>query len=228
MQLDGKWTLKTFNGKDVAESFKGGIPTLEFNITEKRISGSGGCNNYSGVFILTENEFSAPNVVSTQKMCFAQNQESAFYQLLAEVSTLSLNGENLIFTQKGKQVLVFVKEKTLNLADLTGVSWVLQSIEGSPVDTYFKGTSFPGIEFDAANNSLKGNAGCNTYNAPFTLTGNTLTVSAGRTTRRACENMEGEQKFVGTITGASNIELNNNNLVLKKNGVEVLRFTKNN
>ena len=223
-QLDGKWVLKTFNGENVAESFKGKTPTMELSIADKRVTGTGGCNNYSGVFNLNENEFSAPNLASTMMMCVHQNQEGAFLQLLGKTSTISISEENLVFVQEGKQVLEFVKAQPISAADLVG-TWDLHSLQGATANFHFKGNA-PTINFSADGKSVNGNAGCNRYNASFVLDGNMLSVNGIGTTRMSCESIDGERKFVELLSSTNDIEVDGNMLILRKDGLEQLRFVR--
>jgi heat shock protein HslJ len=222
-QLSGKWILQSFDGKAAAESFKGSIPTIEFDLTAGRVSGLGGCNYYSGTFNLKDSEFSAPDLVATEKMCLQENQESAFLRLLNNVSALSSDGRNLVFTQNGKKVLVFEKSLPLTTTNLLGV-WRLTEIERASANTLFAGDILPTLEFDNARSMLTGNAGCNRYNAPYTLTGNTLSVELPVATRRGCTNMDGEIKFLHLLSGIATIELEGNSLIFKKDGVIQLKF----
>lgn len=224
VQLNGKWVLQSFDGKAVVESFKGSVPTIEFDIAAKQISGLGGCNNYSGAFSLNGIEFSAPNLVSTQKMCLKENAEPAFLRLLGNVSTLSIDGETLTFTQNGKAVLTFAKAKPLSLNDLSGL-WTLETLENKPAGELFAGT-LPTLEFNAADSRLTGNAGCNRYNAPFSLTGATLTVKNAAATRRACGDMPGEVEFLRLLSGVATLELDGDVLSFKRDGITLLQFVK--
>jgi heat shock protein HslJ len=224
VQLSGKWVLQSFDGRATSESFKGTIPTLEFDITAKQISGTGGCNNYSGAFNLNGNEFSAPNLATTKKMCLNDNKEDAFLRLLGNTSTLSTDGEKLVFMQGGKAVLTYAKAKPLSVADLAG-TWTLAWIEDASANMLFAGT-LPTVEFNANESKLTGNAGCNRYNAPFTLTGNILTVKNPAATRRACGSMEGEIKFLRLLSGTVTVELDGDALSFKREGITLLQFVK--
>jgi len=223
-KLEGKWVLKTLNGQNVKDIFAGKTPTMIISLTDSRINGTGGCNSYNGRFTLIKDEFSAPNLASTMMMCIQANQETQFMQALGEKSKLSLKGDELTFTQNGKAVLVFTKAKPLSAADFSG-TWTLQSIEGASANTYF-GEKPPTISFDFSANKVSGNAGCNNYNGPFKLAGDILEVTTPVSTRMACENLEGEGKFLKLLTIPAKVEVEEGMLVLRQDGRELLRFSK--
>ena len=223
-KLEGKWMLKSLNGQNVKEIFAGKNPTMIISLTDSRIHGTGGCNSYNGRFTLQKDEFSAPNLASTMMMCIQANQESQFLKALGETSKLSLNGDELTFTQNGQVVMVFSKAKPLSAADLSG-TWTLQSMQGASANTYFDEQP-PTITFDFNSNKVSGNAGCNRYSGPFKLDKETLDVTTPVATRMACDHLEGETKFLKLLSTPSKIEVEENMLVLKEDGRELLRFSK--
>ena len=177
VKLEGFWSLKTLQGENVQDIFKGPNPSLKFDFENNSVSGSGGCNTFGGVFTLSEtNVFSAPNLVATMKMCFQENKES---QYLAALSTPDLTidlddkGE-LVFKNGETVVLQFVKREALvddhvavSAESLTG-KWNLTSIAGGDITTLFTEKK-PTMEF-AENNGVFGNAGCNNYHTAYELT----------------------------------------------------------
>lgn len=223
-QLEGKWILKTINNRTVSELFTNKTPYLIFNFDIEQISGNSGCNAFSGKFKYSGGDFEAPNIATGNISCPRSSDEATLIKLLNEKSKLSiLNGE-LIFSQDDKPVLVFYRARPLTSADLTGV-WRLKSIDGDDVDSGFA-NRIPTLEFNFLNNRLSGTAGCNTYTADFTLAKNVLDIRPLVTTRMACDNMDGENKFVKAFTGRLDADIENNVLVLRKNNEEVMTFTR--
>jgi len=221
--LERKWILKSINGESASSLFSHKIPTLVLNLEEGRLSGNGGCNQYNGAFVLTKNKFSAPNIASTMMMCPGANSEGLFLQALSNNSEISLNKELLVFSQNGKTVLEFEKEKPLTVADLSG-EWELQSIQGASANVYFK-EKVPTIRFDAQTNRVSGNSGCNTYNAPFELKDGKLEIKPMMTTRMACiDGMEGESKYTKILPGISEVELENGQLTLRRDRLHIATF----
>lgn len=223
-QLQGKWMLKSINNRSVHELFTNRIPYLIFNFDVEQISGNSGCNTYSGKFKYSGGKFEAPNIASGDMACTGSSDEAALISLLNKSSKLSiLNGE-LIFSQDDKPVLVFYPAKPLTSTDLNGI-WKLQSIDGKQVEADFA-EKIPTLEFDFATNKLTGNTGCNDYTSSFSLEKDVLDIKPLVTTRMACENMKGETKFVKVFTGRTDLSLENNVLVLRKDNKEIMTFTK--
>lgn len=223
-QLSDKWVLKSIDGKSVGQAFENSIPHITLNTSTKQISGNSGCNNFNGIFSYVNGKFSAPNLASTMMACVFKNEEPLFMAYLAEKSTLSIENGDLIFTQNNQPVLVFARAQPLGASDLAG-TWTLSLMEGRSPDFDFIGT-IPTLEFNFFDNSITGNAGCNRYNSSFQLKDNIITIERPVTTRMMCENMAGENKFVNLLPGESNLEIENNWLYLKRNGIVVMAFSK--
>jgi len=221
-QLSDKWILKSMNNIPASQVFTHQIPYLIFNFDIDKVSGKGGCNTFGGKFTYNGGEFSAPNLVSTLMACPGVDKEGAFYDLLGKTSKLSIMNGDLIFSQNDKPVLVFSRAMPLTASDLAG-EWTLETIEGSSANTDFK-TKYPTIKLNFADNRISGSAGCNTYSGPFTLSKNVLEVGALITTRMACEDMKGENKFVKLLPGRSDIEIENGKLVIRRDNKMIMSF----
>ena len=67
-RLHDIWIAKRINGNSITESNY--RPTLEINLTEGKIYGSDGCNNYQGnITNTTESTITFGSLASTRKMC---------------------------------------------------------------------------------------------------------------------------------------------------------------
>lgn len=233
-KLEGYWTLKTLQGEDAKEVFKGTNPGLQFDFTNNTLSGNGGCNTFGGGFTLTEtNEFSAPNLVATMKMCFQENKEPQFLAALSTpnlIVSLDDKGE-LVFKDGETVVLQFVKgeapvyETTIavNAENLMG-KWNLISIAGGDIDKLFVEKK-PTMEF-AENNGVFGNAGCNNYRTAYELSGDTIKFKPAAATMMACPSLEGETLFTGMLNNPLQAAIIGDKLTLSKDGSVALEFTK--
>lgn len=223
-QLEGKWMLKSINNRTVSELFTNRVPYLIFNFDIEQISGNSGCNIYSGKFKYSGGNFEAPNIALGNMSCPGTSDEALLVSLLNKSSKLSILNGDLIFSQDDKPVLVFYRAQPLTSSDLGGI-WKLQSIDGKKVDDGFS-TKTPTVEFNFMNNKLTGNAGCNNYTTDFTLSNNVLDLKPLVTTRMACDNPDGEAKFVKAFTGRLDMDMENNILVLRKDNKEIMTFTR--
>lgn len=234
--LEGFWILKSLNGKDVSTLFEGAVPTLEFNFKDSLVSGTGGCNHYSGKFSYTNGLFNAPNLAVTKMLCAENNAEPEFIiGLTNKNNELSIVNGILTITYEGKPVLEFLKSDAPasaatmepNATNLTGM-WTLKTIDGIDANTKFA-SGKPSITFDFESSKVYGSDGCNNYNATFSLNKYNLVVGPIMSTRMACDNMEGVAQYTQAIADSSVISIPNNDILqLAKNGTILLEFEKSN
>lgn len=232
--LEGYWVLKTLNGKDAKSLFKGALPTLEFHFADSTVSGTGGCNRYSGAFTYKKGIFNAPNLAVTSMLCTEENQEPEFLLALTNKENgLSLENGLLKFTFSGTVTLEFEKGTAAEEAKPVKPSeqtlqgeWILNTIDGVDAKTRFK-NSVPTISFNFAEKKVFGNDGCNSYNATFNLEGVNLAVGPIMSTRMACEGMENIAQFNQAIADSSVITLPSEKVLqFAKNGTILLEFNK--
>lgn len=234
-KLDGYWVLTEINGTKAEEVFKGAIPSLEFNRTDSMIAGNAGCNRYFGQYKIDEqNQFLAPTIGSTQKLCLEDNQEAEFLKALGASAVLGFNeAGNLIFTKDNVVVLSFVKGEApvaaaaatpVTVESLTG-AWTLKSMGSEDVKVLFA-EKLPTIEFDAEGMAF-GNSGCNNYRTKTTLEGEVLSFGPLMGTKMACPHLEGEGKYTELLNGQLTASISEDVLTLSKDGQAVLEFIKN-
>lgn len=212
-QMEGYWVLKTLNGDDARSQFAGALPTLQFNFENNTISGTGGCNRYTGEFTYKEGIFSAPVLASTRMLCTENNNEGQFLlELSNEKNILSIEDGLLTISHDGRVVMQFERGATptaslnqFNAESMGGV-WILRMIDGVDATTKFptESAKIPTINFDFNENRVSGNSGCNNYNAAFTIDENgKLIITNPVSTMMACPDMEGEAQFIQAIIDTS-------------------------
>jgi heat shock protein HslJ len=109
-EISGKrWTLTEMEDRkfNVAE------PYVEFDRSQNRVSGSGGCNRFSGTFEITGNNLKLSRLLSTRRACVdpeRQRAETRFLQLLEMVSRFDIEGNTLRLYSNDRPVLVFVSK----------------------------------------------------------------------------------------------------------------------
>ncbi|CVK15718.1 MAG: META domain-containing protein [Apibacter sp.] len=108
-KLGGTWYLTSIDGTLATESFKGKIPTLNFDFDKNRTNGYSGCNQYNGSFVLTGNVYNPSPMISTLMACPEYNQEPRFLELMGKRSSLVFRNYTLQFVQDGKVALEFTQ-----------------------------------------------------------------------------------------------------------------------
>lgn len=224
VNIDGTWILKSLNGQTANDIFKGKTPTMTLNFEENRVNGNGGCNTYSGMFSFKDNIFSAPHVAATMMACPDDNRESDFFAMLAGPNAVKVINGVLTFMKDGLTVAEFVKG--IDTAMLSGV-WILESIAGEDMDELFTMKERQAtLEFDTEAGRIKGNAGCNNYGAQYTINSTLIEVGGIMSTRMACPNLKGENRFTEALSGISTIDVNQNELTFSKDGKIILIFVR--
>lgn len=223
-QLADKWMLKTINNRNASELYTYKTPFIIFNFDIDQVSGSAGCNSFSGKINFGGGEVKAYNIENGNITCPGSSDEELLIRLLSKSSKLSIMNGELIFSQDNRPVMVFYRARPLTSMDLAGI-WKLNTIDGKKVDSNFS-QNMPTMEFDFANNRVSGNTGCNTYNTTYTFSKNVLDVNPLITTRMSCDNMKGEEKFVKHFTGRMDMDIENGELVLRKDNKVVMTFIK--
>jgi heat shock protein HslJ len=109
--VETSWQLDSIDGTVVT-----GTVTLQFT-DETTVSGSGGCNQYSGSYTVNGEEISFGELVSTERACLESNlmeQEGGFYAALDAATGYQVSDEQLIIIYGDEQQLVFSSAATIS------------------------------------------------------------------------------------------------------------------
>lgn len=129
-----RWTLTKIGNQNVTSD----KPFIEFNESEKRVSGDAGCNLFTGGFEMNGTSLRIPNVAGTLRAC-AEEQvnrlEKNFYQSLDKITRFETNGDTLRLFAGNRLELVF-QNKPQNMetgtASVTGKVLYLPRIALAP------------------------------------------------------------------------------------------------
>jgi len=217
------WVVTAISGKPTLADFQ---PTMNFG-TAGELNGDNGCNLYTSTYTLDGSTLTVGPVAQTEMACLdggRSEQEAAFGAALGSVATVRGSGDTVELLDAGEQVvLLLAPVPPLSLAD---TSWQLGGIvDGSTVSAPAAGAPVS-LQFTA--DTLSGKA-CNTFNAGYTLDGDTLTVGALATTRMMCNGpgvMEQEALVLEILGGESTITLNRGVLVITDADGRGLQFVR--
>lgn len=110
----GRWVLQSYSAPGAGS--KTVLPGTEITArfgTDGSLSGSGGCNNYSGGFMAFDQTLHISNLTSSKALCGTpegiMEQEGAFLGLLHQASKMAISAGQLeIFDSSGNRILVFI------------------------------------------------------------------------------------------------------------------------
>lgn len=108
-RLNDVWAAVRIQGNPINRMVD--VPRLEINISEMKIYGNDGCNNYFGsISELTENNITLKGLGGTKKMCANMEVPDRFNKALSKISSYRLDKQFLIFDDDdGNEILAFTK-----------------------------------------------------------------------------------------------------------------------
>jgi heat shock protein HslJ len=209
------WVLAALLGR---QPVRGSEITSAFT-TAGKVSGSAGCNHYSGTYTSSGStiRISAP-LASTRKVCTHEVdvQEKSFLKTLASARRFSVNGVKLTLkTAAGKAILTYKAQSQ----QLAGTSWtVLAFNNGKQAVVSVLGGTMLTAEFEKGG-TLTGSAGCNDYNAPYQATAPKISIGAVASTRKHCADPEGvmdqESQYLAALQSAATYRVEGTRLEIR-------------
>lgn len=184
MVLDNtNWSASAIAGEPAA----GAEITAGFD--DQTMSGSAGCNRYSGSYEIdgTALTFTSP-VVTTLMACdeAIMTQERRFLQALDSVETFTVEGSTLTLRDSSGRVVVSFDEVSQELA---GSSWTIISYrDGDGVVSLLEGTE---ATLAFTHGDLEASTGCNIVSAQYSSADGSLTTSEVMQTEMYCEEPDG-------------------------------------
>lgn len=108
--LQGDWILAKINGHVINRMVV--LPTMTIDLSKNNVSGSDGCNLYSGdITSLSQNEINFGTLASTKKACINENIATEYYKALAEVTSYKFENSKLsLLNDKGELLVTFIKK----------------------------------------------------------------------------------------------------------------------
>jgi heat shock protein HslJ len=180
------------------------------------ISGSDGCNQYSGSYMVTGTQLQVgPNLASTLMACEppVMDQGSTYLRILVSPASWQVAGDRLTI-QSGQSILVYVKwvptvQTTAPPIISPAGSWDLTSM------TYMSGgssvTVMPAGQVNAIfgdDGTVQGYAGCNGYGGLYSTNGSSMTVTDVISTLMSCGNQLDTQEtaYLAILRAAARYE----------------------
>lgn len=95
--LSGTWELDYISGPRITFSglYPDKKPTIQFDLENSRIHGTGSCNNYNATVELDNQNIKVGPIAATKMMCPHIQGEQTFFQTLDKIDKYSVNGNQL-------------------------------------------------------------------------------------------------------------------------------------
>jgi heat shock protein HslJ len=211
--VDTAWRLDSLDGKPL-------VPDTQVTLNFEAVTayGSDGCNQYSGSYQVDGEKIIFTGGLATSTMsCLVpiMVQATAYMSALQRASTFAVAGERLTLSDAGGAALATFVEQSRTLA---GTSWTVIAFnngEGAIVSA-LAGTTLS-VDF-AADGSLSGSAGCNSYTSTYEVAALTISIGPAAATRMSCSEpagvMEQEAQFLQALATAATYRIDGDQLKL--------------
>jgi len=202
--LTGKvWVLTDLGGKPPIQDT---AITIEFTAAGQ-LGGSAGCNNYNGSYTTSGSSITIkPNIATTMMACEqpVMDQEAAYLKALPTAKSFSVKADQLTLSDAAGKAIAAYKAQSQSLS---GTSWNVISYNNGKqaVVSVMAGTDLTAVF--GSDGNLSGNSGCNTYNGPYKVDGNKITIGPLASTMMACADpagvMDQEAQFLAALSSAA-------------------------
>lgn len=218
-----RWDVVNYNnGKEAVVSVTIGTElTLNFG-TDGRVSGSAGCNSFSGTYESSGDTIKIGPLASTRMLCSEptgiMDQEAQYLTALQNSATYEIvNGVLTIRDTAG--AMQVVANVAAAPAGLAGTAWDIISINNGneAVVTLIPGTSAT-LNF-GTDNQITGTGGCNSFGGPYESSDGTLKIGPLVSTMMFCDEPKGtseqEQQYLAALQKAATYEISGNTLTIR-------------
>jgi heat shock protein HslJ len=212
--LDGTtWTLDVA-GLEVPGAEKV-APTISFS--SSTVSGSSGCNTFTGGYTVSGATLTIGQLASTQKACGPAETavETAVMTRLGKVAGYTVAGDKLTLTDaSGATLLTYAAAKGGVEGSWEANGYLVPAKQAftSPI----VGTSLTAVF--GPDGHVAGSAGCNDFTGTYTVDGTKLTIGALATTRKACDSpagiMEQETDYIAALSSSVSFQNDGTGLTL--------------
>ena len=208
-KLDGTdWQLGSYaSGGSLSDVPTGVTVTAVF--AAGRINGTSGCNQYFGSYTTDGAKITISETGGTMMACPgpAMAVEQAYLANLGKAATFTATSTDLtMYSSDGTTILKYTSTPVIPITTGTWHATAVNNGKGGVQSVA------AGVDLTATfgtDGTVSGFNGCNTYNGPYTLSGETIKIGPLATTRMACpaDAMTTESQFLAALSAATTVEL---------------------
>lgn len=182
----------------------------------ENVGGSAFCNQYGGTYEANDDGSMSIQMGAMTEMACQEplmSMETSYVAALGEVTGYSLGEDTLSLTRSEGAALSFTAEQPL---PLEGTAWRL---DGIATGTDAVSSTIAGTEVTATfagDGTVSGSGGCNRYNGPFTVDGDSIEIGPVASTKMACEAQVSDQEaaYLAALDEAATFEIQGSTLTL--------------
>ena len=213
------WTLTSYPPSGASSSTPTAAPASLTFAQGGALSGTTGCNSFSGTYTTQASRLSITLGPMTQRACTdpaAQAQESAITQLLPSTATYSTSssGSLTLQNQTGAAVLVYAAAAT----GVAGTSWSVTGLNNGRGGVETTALTEALTMSFAKDGSFEAFGGCNQLGGTFTTSGrNGLTIGPLTSTRKTCGDAvdQLESQYTAALGKVATFDINGQVLTLR-------------
>lgn len=213
------WEARRLSDGDVISPvIAGAVPTIEFGSNGRSVSGSTGCNLYSGEVAVGAGTIAVSDVAVTERACLkpgVMDQEALFLDILTGADTFTL-ADGTLELRASAGFVAFEEPEPVVDVPLDGTLWTLDGLIAGDAVTSVLTTTSPSLRVDVANGTLRGTTGCNDFFGEVQILGEEFTVSELSWTEVACESqvMDQEAFILDVLQDVQIFDIDENRLML--------------
>ncbi len=225
-QLQGEWYPATINGNTIAPNDY--MPNLNFDLAEKRVFGTDGCNNFNATIKdLSLSILKLSPAAGTKKACPDMTLANLFNTSLASITKYRISDGMLTLIDEFDKDRMTLKRGEGHTPHALSGPWILTRLNGNPLNRKIQ---LPTLEMNLADRRVFGSDGCNNYTGPLLNAGvKNLEFGVMSSTKKMCTDMGVADKYNEALEKVKSYTLQNNTITLfDAQGTEVLSFIKRN
>lgn len=214
------WRLRSALDADGSGRRPPGDEKVTARFVDGIVSGSGGCNRYSGDCTISGRSLAFGPLASTMRACPepAMSIETAFLAALGRATAWDADGRILVLRDAdGASLLEFT---AVDEPSLTSTAWGATGVNDGRggVRSLVAGTSISAT-FDE-DGSVSGSSGCNRYRGRYRTDGAAIAIGPLATTRMACPRPEMDQEaaYLAALERATTFRIDGDTLELRGDG----------
>ncbi len=196
----------------------GNEPTIVFGADGRGVSGSTGCNLYSGDVTIGQDAISVAQVLVTERACNPREimeQEALFLEILTNANGFTL-ADGILELKSTEGSVSFIEPPPVVDAALDGTAWALDTLIDGEVAMSVLTTTTPSLTVDTGEGSMQGTTGCNGFTGTVVIEGSGFTVVEMTWTEIGCEPdiMRQETLILDVLQSAERYEIEGDHLTI--------------